>query len=209
MFSLQRLLGKDEKFFDLLEAGAEEARSSVKAMVELLQTAQEKRALDEFILRRRKEKRITEEITAQLCKTFVTPLEREDIEALATALYKIPKTIEKFSERMMISQSSLHGDDFLKQVRLLEQATDTVCEMVRQLRRHPSLEKVKEQNDRLQHYEGEADKLMLELLRELYNGGHEPLRVFVLHDLYELLEKVIDRCRDAGNVVFHIVLKHS
>jgi uncharacterized protein Yka (UPF0111/DUF47 family) len=64
-------------------------------------------------------------------------------------------------------------------------------------------------NDRLQYVEGEADKLMNELLRDLYSGQFDALRAIVLRDLYELMEKVIDRCRDVGNVVMHIVLKNS
>ena len=50
---------------------------------------------------------------------------------------------------------------------------------------------------------------MLDLLRDLYSGRHDSLEVIVLKDLYELLERIIDRCRDAGNVINHIVLKHS
>ena len=49
----------------------------------------------------------------------------------------------------------------------------------------------------------------LELLGDLYSGRHEPIQVLALRDLYDLLEKIIDRCRDAGNVVTHIVLKNS
>ena len=64
-------------------------------------------------------------------------------------------------------------------------------------------------NDKLQYIEGEADKLMIELLKDLYSGRYEAIRAIVIRDLYELMEKVIDRCRDAGNVVMHIVLKNS
>ena len=56
---------------------------------------------------------------------------------------------------------------------------------------------------------GEADKLMLDLLRALYSGKQDPVTVIALKDLYDLLEKVIDRCRDVGNVIFHVVLKNS
>jgi uncharacterized protein len=61
----------------------------------------------------------------------------------------------------------------------------------------------------LQNIEGEADNLELELLRDLYQGNYDPKHIIFLRDLYELLEKVIDRCRDAGNVILQIVLKHT
>ena len=57
--------------------------------------------------------------------------------------------------------------------------------------------------------EGDADAAIMVLYKDLFNGKHDPIKVIVLKDLYELLEKVIDRCRDAGNVVMHIVLKNS
>jgi uncharacterized protein Yka (UPF0111/DUF47 family) len=64
-------------------------------------------------------------------------------------------------------------------------------------------------NDRMQAIESEADRLLLELYRDLYGGRHEPIRILLLKDLFELLEKAIDRCRDAGNVAYQIVLKNS
>jgi len=57
--------------------------------------------------------------------------------------------------------------------------------------------------------EGEADKLMFALIKDLYGGKHDPLKVIAIMDLYETLEKIIDRCRDAGNVIFQVVLKYS
>jgi uncharacterized protein len=209
MFSLQRFFGKDAKFFDLLEASGEQACQSVKALTTLLNRPAGQRSLDEFIETRRKDKRITEEISELLCKSFITPLEREDIEALANSLYKIPKTVEKFGERLLLSQEILKNEDFSKQTHILELTTATLRDMIKSLRLKPNLEKVKEQNELLQHHEGEADKLMVNLLKDLYSGPHSPLEVIILRDLYELLEKVIDRCRDSGNIVFHIVLKHS
>lgn len=210
MFSLQRLLGRNDEFFDLLEKSATEARESV-ALVKAALDSPSKGAgsLDDFALLRKKDKRITEDIRTLVTRTFVTPLEREDIDALSTALYKIPKTLEKFCERLLLAPERLKGASFTRQLQLLDEATQTVLEMIRGLRNNPGLEGVKEQNDRLQYLEGEADKVMVELLRELYSGRFEPVAVIVLKDLYDLLEKVIDRCRDAGNVIFYIVLKNS
>jgi len=184
--NLRKLLGHDDKFFDLLESSARQAQSSVQLLVT-----------------------ITEEITEELCKTFVTPLEREDIEALSIALYKIPKTVEKFSEKFILCHNHIKEVDFTRQLKLLQQTTETVAEMVKKLRERVHLEKMKDQNSRLHYLEGEADKLMLELIKELYSGVHDPLKVIIILDLYETLERIIDRCRDAGNVIFQIVLKYS
>ncbi len=71
------------------------------------------------------------------------------------------------------------------------------------------LEKVKELNDRLQFIESEADTHMIILYKDLFSGKYDPIRVIMLKDLFELLEKMIDRCRDAGNVIAQIVLKNS
>jgi uncharacterized protein Yka (UPF0111/DUF47 family) len=81
--------------------------------------------------------------------------------------------------------------------------------MVGLLRKGLNLESMKALNDRLQAIENEADRLMIELYRDLYGGRHEALRILLLKDLFELLEKAIDRCRDAGNAVYQIVLKNS
>jgi uncharacterized protein Yka (UPF0111/DUF47 family) len=210
MFSLQRLLGKEDKFFTLLEASAQEARTSVQALVALTRDLEKAPVpLDEFSYARRKDKQITQEISAAVYTTFVTALEREDIEELSNALYKIPKTVEKVSERFLLSPQHVRGIDFSKQISLLERATEIVLELVRSLRDGMNLEKVKDLNDKLQFLEGEADKQMMVLYKELFNGKHNPIQVIVLKDLYELLEKIIDRCRDAGNVIAHIALKNS
>ena len=143
-----------------------------------------------------------------LTTTFVTSIEREDIETLSNALYKIPKTVEKFAERINLAPEQVRGLDFSRQTALIELAVETLVTMVRGLRR-PDLEQVKSLNDRLQQLEGDADKAVLELLREVYQGQHPASKTVLLKDLFDLLEKVIDRCRDAGNVVTHIVLKNS
>jgi uncharacterized protein len=201
MFSLQRLLGKEDKFFDLLEASAKEAQKSAYALTRFLENPKEAKT--------RAEKRIADQISEALCTTFVTALEREDIEALSLALYKIPKTVEKIAERIMIAPQLVEGVTLGRQVVSLGKATDTVLLMIQELRGGTHIERIKEHNDRLQVIEGEADKVINELLRDLYNGSHAELKVIFLKDLFELLEKVVDRCRDAGNVINHIVLKNS
>jgi uncharacterized protein Yka (UPF0111/DUF47 family) len=209
MISLQKFFGKTDVFYDLLEASAEEARISIKALGALIAQQPAGRSLDDLILSRRKDKVITEKIDEALCRTFVSDLEREDVEQLANALYKIPKTVEKIAERIIIAPARVDAVDFTKHLTMMQDAADTVVLIVQELRKKLHLERVKDHNAKLQFIEGEADKLMLDMLRDLYSGKHEAVTVIYLKDLYDLMEKVYDRCRDAGNVVSHIVLKYS
>jgi hypothetical protein len=210
MFSLQQFFSRDEQFFQLLEASATECRVSVQALKHIIANGSHTPTLDEFIGPRRKEKQISAELTALLARVSVTALDREDIEALSNAFYKIPKILEKFAERYILVASELRDVDFFKHVTLLEQATDITLQMLKELRRGFHMEKISELNASLQRIEGEADELILSLLKtELYSRKHDALKVIILKDLYELLEKGVDRCRDAGNVISEIVLKNT
>ena len=124
MFSISKFLGHDEKFYDLLEASAQQADSSVHHLIDLLAKLEKSESTSDlaaFAESRREDKRITQQLTEELSKTFITPLEGEDIQALASALYKIPKTVEKIGERILICPEDLHGRSFRRQVELLDQ----------------------------------------------------------------------------------------
>ena len=212
MFSIGKIFGHDEKFYDLLEASAQQADSSVHHLIDLLAKLEKSESTSDlaaFAESRREDKRITQQLTEELSKTFITPLEREDIQALAATLYKIPKTVEKIGERLLICPEDLHGRSFRRQVELLEQAAETVLAMVRQLRKGTDAATAREMNAKLQSIEGEADKLELDLLRDLYQGDYKTKQIIFLRDLFELMEKVVDRCRDAGNIVLEVALKYS
>jgi uncharacterized protein len=212
MISIGRFLGHDQKFYDLLEASAQQADTSVHHLVDLLAKIDNRGSVPDlaaFAESRREDKRITQELAEELTKTFITPLEREDIQALAASLYKIPKTVEKIGERMLICPQDLPKLSFAKQVQLLDQAAETVLTMVKQLRKGMNVRTAREMNAKLQNIEGDADNLELELLRDLYQGNYDAKHIVFLRDLYDLLEKVIDRCRDAGNIILQVVLKNT
>lgn len=209
MFSLQTIFGKGDKFYGLLEASADAARQSTRALIAMLNQKSSSPSLDEFRLARRREKEIMAQMSQALVNTFVTALEREDIEALSGALYKIPKTVEKFAERYALFAEQLMEVDYASRATLLERATEIIVEMVGQLRRGMKLEEMRALNERLQAIESEADRLILSLYQDLFTNERDMSRLLLRKDLFELLEKAIDRCRDAGNVIYTIVLKNS
>ena len=208
MFSLQTIFGKGDKFFGLLESASVAAAQSAKALKELVKENGAERTLTEFKLARQREKEISDTINRELVHTFVTALEREDIEALGNAIYRIPKTIEKFADRYVLANDKLAHIDFGPRAEMIEQATALVVDMVRQLRKM-NLDTMKGLYDRLRNVEAEADRLILEMYRDLYSGKYDGLQVLLIKDFFELLEKAIDRCREAGAIAYHIVLKNS
>jgi uncharacterized protein Yka (UPF0111/DUF47 family) len=209
MISLTKLLKKEDRFLSLLEANAQEARASAKGLAQILTSATPTASLEKLLKSRAREQEISSQIDNLLCESFTTPLEREDIETLSRALYRIPKGIKKFAERYLISAHQLKGVDFSQQITMLEQATETVWRMVCDLKGGPDIADTKANNDTLQKLEGDADKMLAAALQELYHGTHDPLQAIILQDLYEVLERVFDRCRTAGNIMLQIVLKNS
>jgi uncharacterized protein len=209
MFSLRQLFGKQDRFSELLQTSAEETRNSVRALAAFLKSPEAVRNLDEFVVSREREKQAFEELNALLATSFETGLEREDIAALSLTLYRIPKFLEKVAERMGDCPKFIRALDLKQQITMMDRATEILALMVQELFAGAHVGTVKKYNDELQKIEGDADKLMLELLRDLYTTDRDVLAVVFLKDLYELLEKVFDCCRDAGNVITQIVLKNS
>lgn len=212
MTLLQRLFGHDDKFYRLLETSAGEPQIGAAALSRLvahISAGETQPIMGEIDQSRRKHKRLAREIGSQLFLTFATPLEREDIEGLSDALYKISKSIEKIGERLLIRPPGLNVDRIVRQVTLLEQGTDLVAKMVAQLPSKSHAEAIGDGFERIQAIEGDADRIMNEMLRDLYQGDDDARTVVFWKDIYELMEKAIDRCRNAGGVLFEIVLKNS
>jgi len=209
MFSLQTIFGKGDKFYGLLEQSAEAARESAKALHDLVTQADHAPIMAAFAAARSREKALAAQISEELVNSFVTALDREDIEALNTALYKIPKSVEKFAERYEIVAGRLQSVEFGQRTLVLARSTDVVAQMIGELRRGLRIDPVKKLQDRLQSLESEGDRMLLAPYRTLYLESNDAMRAMLAKDLFELLEKAIDKCRDVGNIVYSIVLKNS
>jgi hypothetical protein len=208
MFSLQTIFGSGKQFYMLLDDAAAAAYDSAKALHAMMRAADRQPALDAFKLARLRERTASDKISRALVDSFITPIEREDIEALGSALYKIPKQIEKFADRYALATQHLEHIDFAPRAAMLEQAAGVVAEMVHDLEKL-DIDRMTVLNDKLRSLENEADRLMLELYREIYSGKLDSLQMFLLKEFFEILEKAIDRCREAGVVAYQIVLKNS
>lgn len=209
MFSLQTILGGKDRTFDLLQASAAAAVDAAGAANELTRHGNSTPFVARIVAARKREKELEAEISEELINTFVTALDREDVEAISSSLYKIPKSVEKFAERYVLVEERLHGIDFSQRTGILEVCTQTVEKMVTELHNGLRIDAIRRWQNRLQALEGEADKLMLEPYRDLYTDDSNPVRAMLARALFEILEQAIDDCRDVGNVIYSIVLKNS
>ncbi|MGH8063026.1 MAG: DUF47 domain-containing protein [Pseudoxanthomonas sp.] len=208
MFSLQTIFGSGQQFYTLLDEAAQAAYDSTKALHSMMKATDRQPALDAFKLARQRERTASDKISHALVDSFITPIEREDIESLGSALYKIPKQVEKFADRYSLAVKHLEGIDFAPRAAMLEQAAAVVVEMVHDLQKM-NIDRMTVLNEKLRALENEADRLMLELYRDIYSGRLDNLQMFLLKEFFEILEKAIDRCREAGVVAYQIVLKNS
>ena len=120
MFSLQTIFGSGQQFYTLLDEAAQAAHDSAKALHTMMKATDRQPALDAFKLARLRERAASDKIGKALVDSFITPIEREDIEALGSALYKIPKQVEKFADRYSLAIQHLEGIDFAPRAAMLE-----------------------------------------------------------------------------------------
>ena len=116
--------------------------------------------------------------------------------------------MEKFADRYSLAMQHLEHIDFAPRAAMLEQAAVVVVEMVHHLC-NMHLDQMSALNDKLRSLENQADRLMLELYRDIYSGRLDNLQMFLLKEFFEILEKAIDCCRKASLIFYQIVLKNS
>lgn len=197
-------------FFELLRDMALHAYDSgyaLKTFIDAPNEAEKKNAGAALMACRAKAKETSVAITNKLYQTFITPLDREDIEDLASSLYKIPKKIEKIHAR--ISQHHLRHSDFSQQANLIVKEAETTKALVDELTSKRGSGQMMKQVAVLRDLEHEGDRILAELMGQLFANEND-IKSLILHkDLYDMLEKVIDYYRDVASIALQIVLKYN
>lgn len=209
MFSLQRALGEDDEILGLLQSCALEACESVLALKALVREPNHRPNLDRFRAVRKKEKKLLEALAEKQLHALVLAMEREDTDELSESLYRIPKTVDNFAHRYLAAAAQVADVDFSRQMDLMERGCNTVAKMIRGLRDGIGVGELKQLNANMQKIESYADDLMLEMIGSVFEPGIPTLKAIIIKDLVELNEKVVDRCRDAGNVMVRVALKNT
>lgn len=206
------LLPREDKFTQSLLALSEIARESsahLKTYIESDNKEQRKQAGDLISGCKDKSKNLLSHITQLLCQTYITPFDREDIQEFAAHLYKITKTIEKVRERLDLHVMASEAGDFSRQVDLICQEGEAMSDMIKALSKGNANKFVIQKTEVLHALEAQGDEVLAELLVSLFSVDRSARDLILRKDVYDMLEKVIDRYRDAAGIAVEIVLKNS
>ena len=151
---------------------------------------------------------LTHEILILLDKSFITPIDREDIYELVQALDDCLDAIESVTERMQLYRLSVPTEPMKQLASLIRQQTIQIHVMLPLI---PGFkyERVIPYCKEINRLENVADKVARDALGELFLGATDPIQVMKWKDIYEYLEMATDKCEDVAGIVERIVLKHG
>ena len=201
------LLPRDRTYFDLfIEAGQNTLRAA-RQLDEMMGTWPDSRDLGREILKAEQEgDRITHDIIQRLNKTFVTPIDREDIYALATQMDDIVDFTEEAADFLGLYGIEAPMEQAQALTKVLVAACEQLAEGLEHLRDFTGLEKYWIEIHRL---ENEGDRISRDAVASLFSNGIDPMVVIRWKDIFAVLENAIDATETAAQIIEGIVIKNS
>ncbi len=201
------LIGRDATYFNLFEESATNLVRAADLLDQMLASWPERSELARDILVCEQDgDRITAEIVNRLNQTFVTPIEREDILDLATAMDDVVDLTEEVSDYMGLYKIEAPMEQAQRLVHILLQASRQIAEGMPLLREFGDLAPYTNEIHRL---ENDGDRVGREAMAALFDNGIDPMVVIRWKDIYERLEDAIDATERVANVLANIVLKNA
>jgi len=205
-----KIVPREEKFFDLFEQQAQNVVSGAKLLKELFEDYG--RVGEAAIKVQRVEHEgdeIAHEIAEKVSRTFITPIDREDIHALASALDDILDFINATVMRMDLYKVLALRDDSKRITTIILLAAEEVRELVIELKDYHQHGKIKRRWVEIHRLENEGDTVVRAAIAKLFDEEKDPIEVIKWKEVYEHLETAIDKCEDAANIIEQIVLKNA
>jgi predicted phosphate transport protein (TIGR00153 family) len=152
---------------------------------------------------------ITHNIFAKLHKTYITPLDREDIHALANKMDSILDIIEGAAVRMYLYAMKKPGKEIVELALILNNAIAVVNKVIHGLRHKKNSSMIIEACVEIHTIENEGDYLLHQCIARLFQQEKDCFELIKMKEIYELVEEAIDTCEDVTNIVEGIVLKNG
>lgn len=205
-----RLIPREEKFFDMFEKAAQNVVKGTRALHDMLVHYEQTQEKSKVILEIEHEGDIlTHEIIDALNKTFITPIDREDIHALASSLDDILDYAEGVADRFDLYRMGKPSEEALKLAQIIVDASEQIDKAIQGLRdlKHPR--RVLDRCIEINRLENDGDKLFRQALAKLFSRENNAMEAIKWKEIYENLELAIDRCEDVANVIESVVVKYA
>ncbi len=205
-----RLIPREESFFELFDRASANVHKGAEQLLEFLQKFDDRterakqihdteHAGDQF----------TNETIQRLHRTFITPLDREDIHELICRLDDILDLIDEAVNRMVLYKVEKPTEEAIKLAQCIRHSTALLAGVVPLLKDMKNAQKILETCAAVHTQEGEADRIEHHALALLFDTHHEPTYIIKWKDIYGDLESATDKCEDVANVLQGIVLKNA
>jgi predicted phosphate transport protein (TIGR00153 family) len=204
---LPSLIPKDNVFFDLFNRSGQNALRSARLLLDMLEKwpASEGMARD-ILLAEQEGDKITHELIQRLNATFVTPIDSEDIYALASALDDIVDYIEETSDFMVLYKIEAPMEQAVGMADVLVKSCEQLALALERLRGFKDLDSYLIEIHRL---ENEGDRLYRDAVASLFANGIDPMVVIRWKDLFGVLEKAVDATETAAHILEGIAIKNA
>ena len=203
----QVFLPRDRVFFDLFEEAGGNIQRAAELLEQLLRDYPENSELArEILICEQHGDRVTHDIVQRLNNTFVTPIDREDILALASALDDIVDFTEEVADFLGLYKIEAPMEHAQKMAKVLVLATRQIAEAMPRLRTFSDLSHYTVEVNRL---ENDGDRTSRHAIASLFDNGIDPMVVIRWKDIFERLEEAVDACEHVANTLEGIVIKNS
>jgi uncharacterized protein Yka (UPF0111/DUF47 family) len=205
----EALLPKDAIFFDLFERQAgllKEAASQLVALTEDFTNVKEKRQEIEKL--EHKGDQVTHDIYEQLNRTFIAPLESDEISRLASTLDEVLDYIDGSAEKMFYYTIESTDSHMIELAKLIHMSTSEIESAVKSIRSLKDPRYIEERCIEVNRLENLADDVLAHAITDLFKTT-DAIRIIKLKDIYEHLEIATDNCEDVANVLSDIAIRHS
>ena len=203
-----RLIPRDERFFDDFQALADQIRAGAELLEQML--APDHPIWDKADEIKEVEHRcdsLTHAIIERLNRTFVTPLDREDIHALARSLDDVMDAIDAASSRIRLYRLDKVRFGAREHARIITASTAQVRAAMQTLEQKKGV--VIDYAIEINRLENEADRIHQEAIRRLFDEEQDPIVVMKWKEALDFLEEATDRCEDVANVLEGVVVKYG
>ena len=197
---------KEREFYDLFEEAGSNVERAAVMLERLLREWPETDLAREILIAEQEGDRITHDIIKRLNQTFVTPIDREDIYGLASALDDVVDFTEEAADFLILYKVEAPMEQSVLLVEVRVQACRQIAEAMPRMRGFKDISHYTVEVNRL---ENDGDRISREAMAALFDGGIDPMVVIRWKDIYERLEQAIDATESVANILEGIVIKNS